>query len=111
MWCWGYLYYENYKCWKELVAPLVKECTETVEEVKLADITFAENENENSYKCTLCVVYIVLLLIFFTINVSGIVTYCVYSQWYLKKMIHMLNLIVTKKQRFTKHINGKNQTN
>ena len=55
--------------------------------------------------------YIVLLLIFFTINVSGILTYCVYSQWYLKKMIHMLNLIVTKKQRFTKHINGKNQTN
>ena len=52
--------------------------------MKLANIIFAENENKNSYKCTPCIVYIVLLLIFFTINVIGIVTY-VYSQWYLKK--------------------------
>ena len=53
--------------------------------MKLANIIFAKNENENSYKCIPCIVYIVLLLIFFTINVSGIVTYYVYSQWYLKK--------------------------
>ena len=61
------------------------ECTEIVEEVMLANITFAENENQNSCKCIPCTVYIVLLLIFFTINVSGIVTYYVYSHWYLKK--------------------------
>ena len=30
---------------KKLVAPLIEECTETVEEVKLVKITFAENEN------------------------------------------------------------------
>ena len=39
-----------------LVAPLIEKCTETVEEVKLAKITFAENEN--NYKvlaqCVLC---------------------------------------------------------
>ena len=75
--------YENCKWRKKLVAPLIEECTETVEEVKLA-IIFAENEY--SYKCISCKVHIVLLLIFFTINVSGIVTYYVYSQWYLKKM-------------------------
>ena len=28
--------------------------------------------------------YIVLLSVFFTFNVGGIVTYYVYSQWYLK---------------------------
>ena len=46
-------------------------------------ITLAENEN--SYKRSSCMVYTVLFWIFFTINVGGIVTYCVYSQWYLKK--------------------------
>ena len=40
------------------------ECTETVEEVKLANIIFAKNENESSYKCIPCIVYIAWLLIF-----------------------------------------------
>ena len=40
------------------------ECTETVEDVKLANIIFAKNENENSYKYIPCIVYIALLLIF-----------------------------------------------
>ena len=73
-----YLDYENCKCRKKLF----DECTETVEEVKLANIIFAENEN--SYKCIPCTVYIVLLSVFFIINV-GMGTYYVYSQWYLKK--------------------------
>ena len=47
-----YLAYENCKCRKRLVDELVDECTETVEEVKLA-------ENENSYKCSSCTVYTV----------------------------------------------------
>ena len=29
---------------KKVVAPLIEECTETVEEVKLAKVTLAENE-------------------------------------------------------------------
>ena len=40
-----YLDYENCKCRKKVVDKLVDECTETVEEVKLAKITLAENEN------------------------------------------------------------------
>ena len=84
-----YLDYKNCKCsctinCKKLVAPLIKECTKTVEEVKIAKINLAKNENENSCKCSSCTVYIVLLLIFFTINVSRIVTYYGYSHWYLK---------------------------
>ena len=78
-----YLDYENCKCRKKLVAPLIEECTETIEEVKSAEITLFKNED--SYRCSPCTVYIVLLLIFSTINIGGIVTYYVYSQWYLKK--------------------------
>ena len=64
-----YLDYENCQCRKKLVDKLVDECTETVEEMKLVKITLAENEN--SYKCSSCTVYTVLFLIFFTINVGG----------------------------------------
>ena len=53
-----YLDYENCKCRKKLVDKLVDECTKTVEEVKLAKITLAENEN--SYKSSSCTKYTVL---------------------------------------------------
>ena len=69
-----YLDYGNCKCRKKIVAPLIEECTETVEEVKLAKITLTENEN--SYKCSFCTVYT---------NVGGIGAYFVHFQWYLKK--------------------------
>ena len=75
-----YLDYENCKYQKKLVVSLLEECTEAVEEVKLSNIIFAKNENENSCKCIPCTVYAALLLIFFTINVIGIVTYYLYSQ-------------------------------
>ena len=68
---------------KKIVLPLIEECTAAVEEVRPANITLSKDKN--SYKCNSCTVYIVLLLIFVTINFSGIVTYYVYSQWYLKK--------------------------
>ena len=38
-----YLELENCKCNKKLVDKLVDECTETVEEMKLAKITLTEN--------------------------------------------------------------------
>ena len=41
---------------KKLVDKLTDECTETIEEVKLAKITLAKNENENEYSS--CTVYI-----------------------------------------------------
>ena len=78
-----YLDYEYCKCRKKLIDKLVDECTETVEEVKLAKITLAENEN--SYKCSSCTVYTVLFWIFFTINIGGIGAGFVYFYWYLKK--------------------------
>ena len=79
-----YLDYENCKCRKKLVDKLVDECTETVEEVKLAKITLAENEN--SYKCSSCTVYIVLMIVVFTIC-AGISAYFVYYNWSLVKNV------------------------
>ena len=73
-WC-EYLDYENCKCKKQLVDKLVDECTETVEEVKLAEITLAENEN--NYKFSSCTVCSVLMIVVFTIF-TGITTYFAY---------------------------------
>ena len=41
-----YLDYENCKCRKKLVDKLVKECTENIDEVKIAGIALFEHENE-----------------------------------------------------------------
>ena len=67
---------------KKLSDKLVQEYTETVEEVKLARITSAKNENK--HKCSSCMLYIVLFSIILTINI-GIATYFVYFYLYLKK--------------------------
>ena len=68
-----YLGYENCRCRKKLVAPLIEECTRTVEEVKLAKTTLAENEN--SYKCSSCTLHIMLVVVVCTIP-AGISVYC-----------------------------------
>ena len=65
-----YLDYQNCKCRKKLVDKLVEECNENVAEVNLA-------RKENKHKCSSCILYIVLFLIIFTINV-GIGTYFIY---------------------------------
>ena len=79
-----YLNYEKCNCRKTLVDKLVDECTETVEEVKLDKITLAENEY--SYKCSSCTVYIVLMIEVFTICV-GISACFVYYNWSLVKNV------------------------
>ena len=76
--------YENSKCRKKLV----DECTETFQEVKLARITLPENKN--SYKCSSCTVYTVLIWIFFTINVGGIGAYFICFREYLKKDVNSI---------------------
>ena len=61
-----------------MVNKLIDDCNETIDEVKLTKITFAENEN--SCKCNTCILYIVLFSIFFSVNV-GIATYFVYYKY------------------------------
>ena len=77
-----YLDFENCKRRKKLADKLVDECSETVEEVKLAKTTLAQNKN--MYKCVSCTLYIVLFSIIFTINV-GIATYFVFFSLVFKK--------------------------
>ena len=60
---------------KKLVDKLIDECTETIEEVKLAEITLTENENENKYSS--CKVFIVLMIVVIKIF-TGITIYFVY---------------------------------
>ena len=75
-----YLDYENCKCRKKLV----EECTEIVEEVKLSKITLAENKNKCKFSS--CALYIVLMVVVFTIW-AGIGTYFVYHNWSLVKNV------------------------
>ena len=64
--------------WKRLVDKLIDECTETIEEVKLAKITFAENEKENKYSS--CTIYIILIIVVFTISTAITIKF-VYCNW------------------------------
>ena len=57
--------YKICKCRKRLVDKLIDECTETIEEVKSANITIFKNEN--NYKHNSCIVYIILMIVVFTI--------------------------------------------
>ena len=63
---------------------LIDEYNETIDEVKLA-------ENENSYKCNSCILYIVLFSIFFTINV-GIGAYFAYYKYINTRIVIKKNV-------------------
>ena len=91
-----YLDYKNCKCQKKLVDKLVEhssaeECTENIDEVKIAEITSIElystdlrsAGHKNMCVCsyTICVILAVIAL---AINI-GIGAYFAYSHWYLKK--------------------------
>ena len=57
-----YLEYKTCKCRKKLVDKLTEECTENIDEVKIA------SENKHKNKCSSCTIYIVLFSIIFAIN-------------------------------------------
>ena len=69
-----YLDYLNCKYRKKLVDPLVEECTKNINEAKLIKVTV---ESENKDTCRSYVVYKVLFVIFFMINIL-IIVYFVY---------------------------------
>ena len=85
-----YLDYSDCKCKKKFADELIDECTETIEETKLVNITFTENEN--NYECGSCIVYIVLMIVAFTIF-TEITVYLVYYNSYL---INNNNIICIK---------------
>ena len=59
----------------------MNECTKTIEEEKLANITIFKN---GSCKHSSCIVYIVLMIVVFIIF-TGITVYLVYYNWCLIK--------------------------
>ena len=67
--------------YKKLVDKLVEECTEKVDEVKIARMALFEHENECVCSYTISVVLAVIVL---TISI-GIGAHLVYFRWYLKK--------------------------
>ena len=86
-----YLDYENCKCRKKLADKLIDECAETIDETKLVNITFTENEN--NYECGSCIVYIVLMIVVIVIS-AGIAVYLVYYNWsFIKNNTHKEKLI------------------
>ena len=75
-----HLDYENCKCRKKLVDKLVEERTENIKETILVEKTSTElysADNENKHKCSSCIVYNVLFLLNFAINI-GIAAYFAY---------------------------------
>ena len=61
-----YLDYGNCKCRKKLIDKLVEECTENINEVKIAEMALFELTNDCKSSCT---IYIVLIAIVFTISI------------------------------------------
>ena len=97
-----YLDYENCKCRKKLVDKLVDECTETTEQVKLAKIALAENKN--NYKYSSCTVYIVLMIVVFTVF-TGITACFVYYNWSLiKNNVSRIKFVIRKETKLTKKL-------
>ena len=90
-----YLDFENYKWRKKLVDKLIDERTETIE-VKLAKIPLSGNENEHKY--SFCKVYIVLMIVVFTIFI-GITIYFVYYNWFLIKNVSCIKFNTCKKTK------------
>ena len=70
-----YLDYENCKCRKKLVDKLIDEYSKTIDETKLTNITFTENEN--NYECGSCIIYIVLMIVVIVIS-TAFTVYLVY---------------------------------
>ena len=93
---------------KKLVDKLVDECTETVEEVKLAKITLAENENK--HKCSSCTLHIVLMIVVLQLVPELLLILFITIGLWLK-ISCALSLILALRQQFSKLINRKNQTN
>ena len=67
---------------KKIADKLTDKCVESIDETKLVNITFTENEN--NYEHNSCIVYIVLMIVAFT-TPTVITVYLVYYNWSLIK--------------------------
>ena len=101
-----YLDYSNRKCRKKLVDKLVEECTENIDELKIAGMAVFEGGNNCNNSCTF---YVVLIAIVFIISI-GIGTYFIYYKHIHHDKKLLINAIMSIKHRII-NINGKYQRN
>ena len=111
MWYWWISDYENYKCRKKLVDQLTDECTETIEEAKLAKITLTENESGN--KCSSCTVYIVFMAVFLTIFIGITIYFVYYNRSLIKNNVSCIKINTRKETKiwWARTYKWKNRTN
>ena len=92
-----YLGHKNCKYRKKIVDKLIDECTEAIEQVKLAEITL--KNKKSYYKYGSCKVYIVFMIVVFTIF-TGITIYFVYYNWSLfKNNVSCIKFIARKETK------------
>ena len=71
---------------RKLVDKLVAECTENIDEVKIAEITSTELQSAGNENVWVCSYIICIILAVIALETSiGIGDYLAYSRWYLKK--------------------------
>ena len=88
--------YENCKRRKKIVDKLLEECTETVEEVKLAKITLAKNEYK--YKFSSCTLYNLLMIVVLQfLPKLVLILFTTIGLWL--KVFRALNLILVLRQK------------
>ena len=109
-----YLDYAHCKRRKILIDKLVEECTENIDEVKIAKITLMHSAECNSVddenKCkSSCTIYVVLIGIIFTTFI-GIGTYFIYYKYINHDKKLLLDMIMFIKHQII-NMNGKYQRN
>ena len=75
-----YLDYSSCKCRKKSIDPLLRECTENINETKLVSITVENKNNDRCCSYVVCKVLFGILFTLFIIN-SGIIIYFVYLKY------------------------------
>ena len=101
-----HLDYENCKCTKKLVDKLAEECTENIDEVKIAGMALFERRNERKSSYT---IYVVLIVIFLQSALELLLVFFTTSTWIMTKKM-LLNTILSIKHQII-NINGKYQRN
>ena len=98
---------------QKFVDKLVEECTENVEEAKIAEITLTEcnfigsNSVENIHKCRSRTLYIVLFSTIFSIKIGICYLFFYYKYMSHNKKLHQ-DIIMSIKQQII-NINGTNK--
>ena len=108
-----YLDYKNCKCRNKLVDELVEKCSENIDgnEMLYNETLDIISLNDHKKVRNSCTIYRVLVAVFFITGIC-ISSVFIHFQWYLKKIMFVLSLILLLKQQFIEcnsieHINGK----